>query len=255
MDLVYPPVIGFARLVFRALGLRFLVTGEEHVPRSGGAVLASNHVSYLDFTFVGYGALPAGRLVRFMAKHEVFASKVAGPLMRGMHHIPVDRSAGAASYDAALRALRAGEVIGVFPEATISRSFEIKELKSGAARLALEADVPLLPVIVWGGQRIMTKGRPRDFRRRHVAIAVDVGEPLTPLPGEDAAALTARLAARLQEQLEKVQAAYPDTPSGEGDLWWLPRRLGGTAPTPEEAEALDAQEREHRRARREGGER
>jgi 1-acyl-sn-glycerol-3-phosphate acyltransferase len=250
VDIVYPPVIGFARLSFRALGLRFLITGEQHVPRAGGAVMASNHVSYLDFTFVGLAARPAKRLVRFMAKHEVFASKAAGPLMRGMHHIPVDRAAGAASYDAALAALRNGEIVGVFPEATISRSFEIKELKTGAARMALEAGVPILPVIVWGGQRLMTKGRPRQLRQRGVTIAIDVGEPLTPYAGEDAVALTARLAARLQEQLEKVQAAYPDVPSGDDDRWWLPVRLGGTSPTPQEAAALDAEEHERRRSRR-----
>lgn len=250
MDIVYPPVIGLARLVFRALGLRFLITGAEHVPRSAGAVIASNHVSYLDFTFVGYAARPSRRLVRFMAKREVFDSKVSGPLMRGMHHISVDRAAGAGSYDEALDALRRGEIIGVFPEATISRSFEIKELKTGAARMAIEAGVPLLPVITWGGQRIMTKGRPRQLRRRGVTIAVDVGEPLTPHEGEDAAALTARLAEVLQTQLEKVQAAYPDAPAGDADRWWLPVRLGGDAPTPAQAAALDAEEQERRRSAR-----
>ena len=66
-DLVYPPVILAARGLFAALGLRFTIEGAHHVPRSGGAVLASNHVSYLDFTFVGYGARDAGRFVRFMA--------------------------------------------------------------------------------------------------------------------------------------------------------------------------------------------
>ncbi|MPZ96714.1 MAG: 1-acyl-sn-glycerol-3-phosphate acyltransferase, partial [Propionibacteriales bacterium] len=125
--------------MFRALGLKIKVTGAEHIPRTGGAVLASNHVSYLDFIFAGFAAQPSKRLVRFMAKEPIFAHRVSGPLMRGMHHIPVDREAGAASYAAALRALRAGEVVGVFPEATISRSFTVKEIKSGALRLAQSA--------------------------------------------------------------------------------------------------------------------
>ena len=68
-------------------------------------MLASTHVSYLDFIFVGLGAHPK-RLVRFMAKKQVFDHPVCGPLMRGMHHIPVDRTAGASAYDAALRACR-----------------------------------------------------------------------------------------------------------------------------------------------------
>src|SRR3954471_19689856 len=119
-ELVYPPVIAACRLLFRALDLRFRVEGSEHLPRTGGAVLASNHVSYLDFIFAGLGAQPAKRLVRFMAKQEVFTHRISGPLMRGMHHIPVDRAAGLGSFKAALQALKGGEVVGVFPEATIS---------------------------------------------------------------------------------------------------------------------------------------
>ncbi|MGZ4612907.1 MAG: lysophospholipid acyltransferase family protein, partial [Kineosporiaceae bacterium] len=71
-DLVYPPVILLARGVFAALGLRFTVEGAHHVPRSGGAVIASNHVSYLDFALIGYGTREVGRKVRFMAKDSVF---------------------------------------------------------------------------------------------------------------------------------------------------------------------------------------
>src|SRR5204862_2155362 len=140
--------------MFRVLGLRFDISGAEHVPTSGGAVLASNHVSYLDFIFVGLAAHPAKRYVRFMAKEAVFRHRVAGPLMRGMHHIPVDRTAGAGSYKAAVDALRSGEIVGVFPEATISRSFELKDFKAGAARMAAEAGVPLLPTVIWGSQRV-----------------------------------------------------------------------------------------------------
>ena len=102
---------------------------------------------------------PSKRLVRFMAKKAVFDHKISGPLMRGMHHIPVDRKAGAGAYDEALAALRAGEVVGVFPEATISQSFEVKQLKTGAARMALAAGVPIVPVTIWGTQRLWTKGQ------------------------------------------------------------------------------------------------
>ena len=162
-EIVYPPVIRFAKVAFRVLGLRIDVEDSENVPVSGGAVLACTHVSYLDFIFVGLGAYPTRRLVRFMAKKPVFDNKVSGTLMWGMHHIPVDRRAGAGAYDAALDALKAGELVGMFPEVTISRSFEVKDLKTGAVRLARDAGVPLLPVTVWGTQRLWTKGRPRHF--------------------------------------------------------------------------------------------
>jgi 1-acyl-sn-glycerol-3-phosphate acyltransferase len=246
-DLVYPPVILAARGVFAALGLRFSIEGAEHVPRSGGAVIASNHVSYLDFTFVGYGTREAGRLVRFMAKESVFRHRMSGPLMRGMHHIPVDRSAGSGAFREALAALKAGELVGVFPEATISRSFQLKEFKAGAARMAQAAGVPVVPTVVWGGQRIYTKGRPRDLRGRGKAITVAFGEPLTPARRENGDAVTAELYRRMTALLERVQATYPDRPAGDDDRWWLPASLGGTAPTPEEAAALDAAEASARR--------
>jgi 1-acyl-sn-glycerol-3-phosphate acyltransferase len=249
-ELVYPPVIRLTKTVFRALGLRFVITGEEHVPRTGGAVMAINHVGYLDFTFAGLTAQPAGRLVRFMAKKEVFDHKVSGPLMRGMKHIPVDRAGAASdSYQAAVKALSAGEIVGVFPEATISQSFELKGFKTGAARMAQEAGVPLLPVVVWGTQRVMTKGRKKDLTRG-TPIRLVVGEPFSPDPAADPLAVTAELKARMQVLLDEARTSYPGGPRTPEDTWWVPRALGGTAPTLEEAEAADAQERADRAARR-----
>jgi 1-acyl-sn-glycerol-3-phosphate acyltransferase len=237
-EIVYPPVLVAAHAMFRALDMRVHIDGAEHIPASGGAVLTSNHVSYLDFIFVGLGARPARRLVRFMAKQEVFAHRISGPLMRGMHHIPVDRNAGKAAYEDAVRNLRDGEVVGVFPEATISRSFTVKGCKNGAARMAAEAGVPLIPMAIWGTQRLWTKGRPRALGTRHIPITILIGEPMRPEPDEDPEAVTANVRARIQELLDVAQRDYPDKPAQ--DAWWVPAHLGGTAPTPEEAAALDA---------------
>jgi 1-acyl-sn-glycerol-3-phosphate acyltransferase len=240
-ELVYRPVIGVARALFAAQGLRFEVRGTENVPRRGGAVLAMNHIGYMDFTYAGFAALRAGRLVRFMAKEEVFRHPVSGPLMRGMHHIPVDRDAGAGSYRAAVQALRDGEVVGVFPEATISRSFELKEFKAGAARMAAEAQVPLLPTVIWGSQRVWTKDHPRRLGRTRTPISVWVGEPIPVARDDDMAAATEKLRARMEQMLHDAQESYGEQPRPE-DTWWLPARLGGTAPTPEEAHRLDREE-------------
>jgi 1-acyl-sn-glycerol-3-phosphate acyltransferase len=231
MEIVYPPVVGFAKTMFRVLDLRIEIDGAEHIPATGGAVLASNHVSYLDFIFCGLGAQPAKRLVRFMAKKSVFAHKVSGPLMRGMHHIPVDRDAGSAAFQEAIAALSAGEVVGVFPEATISESFTVKELKSGAARLAHEAGVPLIPMVVWGPHRLWTKGRPKNLTKRHVPVIIRIGEPME--TSENADATTAELRVRLGALLDAAQKAYPERPSGPDETWWLPAHLGGTAPLPD----------------------
>ena len=177
---VYGTVIQVARLAWRLQGLKFTVTGVENLPATGGAVVAINHTSYFDFTFAGLPAYKQGRgrKVRFMAKKEVFDHKITGPLMRSLRHIEVDRDSGAASFEAAVAALKDGELVGVYPEATISRSFEIKEFKSGAARMAIEADVPIVPHIVWGAQRIWTKGHPKKLWRPKVPITVAVGEPI-----------------------------------------------------------------------------
>ena len=239
MEPVYGTVIQLARLAWKIQGLKFTITGVENLPKTGGAVVAINHTSYFDFTFAG---LPAyrqglGRKVRFMAKQQIFDHSVGGPLMRRLRHISVDRENGAESFEEACRMLSAGELVGVYPEATISRSFELKEFKSGAARMAIAAQVPIVPHIVWGAQRIWTKDHPKKLWRPRVPISVAVGEPIEPtLPAGE---LTTLLHSRMQHLLERVQEAYGPHPAGE---FWVPKRLGGGAPSLAEAAHLDAEE-------------
>ena len=240
MEPVYTPVIWIARALFAAEGLKFTVTGAENIPTAGGAVLVSNHLSYFDFAYAGLVALPSKRLVRFMAKDSVFRHKISGPLMRGMHHIPVDRAAGAASFREAVTALKAGEVVGVFPEATISRSFELKAFKSGAVRMAQAAGVPVLPMIIWGSQRVWTKGYPKRLGRTNVPITLSVGKPIMTGRQDNADDINLQLRASMTDLLHAAQEAYPAVPSEE--LKYLPARLGGSAPTLEQASALDAEE-------------
>ncbi|HKV17852.1 MAG TPA: 1-acyl-sn-glycerol-3-phosphate acyltransferase [Mycobacterium sp.] len=248
MEPVYGTVIQLARLIWRCQGLTFTVTGVENLPVTGGAVVAINHTGYMDFTFAGLPAYKQkrGRKVRFMAKKEVFDHKIGGPIMRSLRHIEVDRFNGAASFAEACQKLKEGELVGVYPEATHSRSFELKEFKSGAARMAIAADVPIVPHIVWGAQRIWTKGHPKNLLRPKVPIAVAVGEPIMPtLPATE---LTALLHSRMQHLLEKVQDEYGPHPPGE---YWVPHRLGGGAPTLAEANLMDAEEAAAKAARRE----
>jgi len=228
-DLVYPPVIVAIKAFWKYLGLKFDFKGEENIPRKDGAILAINHIGYLDFALTGTAALPAGRYVRFMAKKEIFDNRIAGPLMRGMHHINVDRSNGSASFVTALRALKAGEIIGIFPEGTVSTSFEIKELKSGAVRLAMGAGVPIIPTIVWGSQRVWTKGVKRNLKRNNFPITVRFGEPIFYQRGDDVEQAELTLRKTMLAMLNEVQEQYPDSHVGQR---WAPTRLGGTAPAP-----------------------
>lgn len=248
MEPVYSSVITFARGIFALQGLKFTVTGADNVPRTGGAVMAINHTGYMDFTYAGLAAQPSGRLVRFMAKDQVFHHKVTGPLMRGMHHIPVDRDAGAASFRAAVQALKSGEIVGVFPEATISRSFELKEFKSGTVRMAVAAGVPILPTVIWGSQRVWTKDHPKRLGRTGVPIFLSVGEPISATRKDNPDEVTERLRRSMTELLHTAQDRYP--PLTGSELRFLPARLGGTAPTPERAQQLDEQEAAARAARR-----
>jgi 1-acyl-sn-glycerol-3-phosphate acyltransferase len=241
---VYSLVVPAALGVFRALDLRLHVSGEEHVPPSGGGVVVINHTGYLDFALAGVPFWRARRrLVRFMAKHEVFAHRVGGPLMRGMRHIPVDRAAGGAAFREAVAALKRGELVGVFPEATISRSFTLKGFKPGAVQMARAAGVPVLPVVLWGSQRVLTKGRRPSLREsRHVPVSITVG-PAIDARGADPAG---ELLTTMTAMLDDAQRRYPDDGTG---AWWQPAHLGGSAPTREEAERLDAEEARERAER------
>ncbi|MEO6604425.1 MAG: lysophospholipid acyltransferase family protein [Aeromicrobium sp.] len=237
--MIYGFVVGFFRTFNWFTGHKTIRLGDRRLPTDSGAVLAINHTSYVDFTYIGIDAKRRDkRLVRFMAKIELTKNPVIRFLMWGCQVIPVDRSAGANAYRAAVEELREGEIVGVYPEATISRSFEIKELKSGAARMALEADVPVIPCVVWGSQRIATKGLPRQLGRTKTPVMVSIGDPITPTGTADE--LSTKVHAAMSALLTEVQAAYGPHPKGEN---WVPARLGGSAPTLKEATAMDAEGR------------
>jgi 1-acyl-sn-glycerol-3-phosphate acyltransferase len=246
-DLTYPPIILACKTAFRLLGQRITITGTEHVPREGGVLLAVNHIGYVDFVYGGLAANPSGRLVRFMAKREIFDHPLGGPLMRSLHHIEVDRDEGLASYRRAVETLQAGEAVGIFPEATISRALVLKEFKTGAVRIAAEAGVPVVPVALWGTHRMLTKDHPKDFSRGK-SIQIRIGEPLRPA-GADPVGETAELKARMTDLLDQAIRSVPADEQPPG-AWWLPASYGGSAPTLEEAAEMDKAEKRERARRR-----
>ncbi len=252
MNPVYATAVGASVSMFSLLSWNIRVTGAEYLPRVGPAVLATNHVSYLDFIFAGYGARQQGRRVRFVAKAEGFDHNVTGPLMRGMRHIRVDRGGDTeATLREVGRALSEGDVVGMFPEGTISRSFVPLPGRPGAARMAIENGVPLIPGAVWGSQRIFTKDR--EFTAaRGTAVSIDFGPPVAYTPDEDPLEVHQRLMEAIGELVDRAQRRYPQQPSGPEDRWWLPAHLGGGAPTPKEAAALAQSEADERR-RKHGG--
>lgn len=237
--MVYPAVIAGMRVAFRGLGLRVTLTGDEHVPATGAAVLVSNHNSFLDFAFMGLAARRSRRYVRFLARHDVWQHPVVGPLMHAMEHVPVDRAAPAAGFLAARAALRAGEVVGVFPEAGVSTSFTIRPLMPGAVALAVATGAPLVPMAIWGPQRLYSVGhRPDLTRGRRVRLLV--GAPLPVRGDRSVRAQTLTLGHRLAALLDRAQREHPDQPLPDAPPpWWHPAHLGGAAPTPGEARACE----------------
>lgn len=243
----YQGLVGFARRLMRAANIEVTVIGAENIPAESGALLAGNHTGYADFILMGTGPYLHGeRLVRFMAKKSVFDVPVLGWLLKLMKHVPVDRARGGASIAPAVQMLREGNLVGIFPEATISRSFELASFKTGAARIAHQAGVPLVPCVIWGSQRIWTKGLPKHFR--DVPVIVRYGEPVH-LTG-DAEADTAELKRKMQSLLDASRSEYASLYTDGAGEAWMPVALGGTAPTPEEAEELYAEERAERAAKK-----
>ena len=147
----------FLRWLFR---IRLMVTGQENLPDGkDGAVVAITHFGYLDFAAAELvlWAHNRGRL-RFLIHQGAADHWLAGPFISASGQVVVRHGSGTAAYDDAVARLRAGEYLAVMPEAGVSRSFKVRECKTGAVRMAAEAGVPLIPVSVWGAHRILTRG-------------------------------------------------------------------------------------------------
>lgn len=162
-------------------------SGGEHIPAEGGVVIAANHISHLDPFTCAHFVYAWGRLVRFLAKSELFEVPLVGRLVRSAGQIPVYRlTANAAlSFTAAVQAVGEGECVVVYPEGTITRQPDLWPMtgRTGAARIALTANVPVVPVAQWGVQEILAPyaKRPRLLPRKTVWMSAGPPVDLTDL--------------------------------------------------------------------------
>lgn len=251
-DRVYRSVIRSGRAVLRALDLTVRSEGEEHVPASGPVVLAANHVSFPDFLFIGR-ALLGRRLVRFMCRADIWDTPLPGkPIGRGMEamrHIPVDRAAPAAAYLRGRALLREGEAVCVFPEGGISAAYVVRAMMPGAVALARETGAPLVPVSIWGSQRLWAQKRaldapfPRPDLTRGRLVDVRFHEPMAVAPDADVVATTQELGRRLHAGLEELQQLTEHRPRPGEYAPWHPAHLGGQALDRAESFALDGMPR------------
>ncbi|HEV7207221.1 MAG TPA: lysophospholipid acyltransferase family protein [Mycobacteriales bacterium] len=155
--------------------------GLEHVPARGGALVVANHISAVDPLTVAHAVYDAGRLPHYLAKDSLFGMFFVGRIMRGARQIPVKRDTADAAHalSAAVQALRSGKVVIIYPEGTTSRDPDLWPMKArtGVARLALSADVPVLPLAQWGAQQIHRRGG-RLHLLRHPLITTVIGPPI-----------------------------------------------------------------------------
>ena len=248
MGTVYSSVSRLFEIGFRATGIDLRIEGLENLPASGPAIVASNHVGYVDFAFVMLSPPRPRREMAFLTRGDLFERPVVGPALRALGQIPVDQHGDPAlAMRAAEDHLAAGGIVGLHPEGTINPTFLPLQGKSGAVRLAQRTGAPIIPTAVWGSQRLLTKWRPAGVPERGIEVRVTYGEPFVPPPGP-ASGSTRALMARITALVER-SIADEAAPTGS---WWVPAVHGGGAPgLAEVTERLEAQVRE-RRARRRG---
>lgn len=255
-----PPNDRFYRLIVRtgqflrwALQLDVRASGLEHLPapephsgasrhaaRGDGAVFAVTHFGYVDFAVVELLMWRHARAqLRFLVHQGAADHWLAGPAISASGHVVVGYADRSDAYAAAVAKLRDGEYLAVFPEAGVSRSFTVRECRTGAVRMAAEAGVPVIPVSIWGAHRLLTRGHGFSLRRSWRApVRVHVARPLV-LPADvDVEAATEALRGTLQSGIDQCIADFPLRP--ESRAWWMPAHLGGGAPTDAQRQLLDA---------------
>ncbi|HVM12588.1 MAG TPA: lysophospholipid acyltransferase family protein [Actinomycetota bacterium] len=192
--------------------------GLEHLPRQGPALVACNHISYLDPLCHGYFVEKGKRRPRFMAKIELYRNPLLRAVLRGARQIPVRRGSGErAPVEAALKALAAGEVVMVYPESTVTKNDDFSPMagKTGIARLTLATGVPVIPLAVWGSQHVWQREGTRSLRFGR-PIWVKAGRPLSfSLQDEDPdhpqvlRRVTDEVMSELSVLVDDLRARYP----------------------------------------------
>ena len=199
-------VVSTVRALF-PLAARFEVSGAENLPVEGGVVLVCNHLTNFD-VFPVQLALP--RPVYFMAKAELHENRYLDALLRQLGSFPVQRGARDEwAMRHAQHVLENGQVLGIFPEGTRSKDHSLRTAKTGAARLAIATQCPLVPLALTGTQHIFQHGLSR------ANVRVQVGKPILPRPDDSPLSLTDTLMFTLAEMLpERMRGVYAEHPRG-----------------------------------------
>jgi len=157
-------------------------SGTKHIPSTGGAIIVPNHVSHADPTVAAYYVYDSGRWPHFLAKSSLFSVPVLGALLRAVGQIPVYRGTADAikALEAAIVAVDSGRVVIIYPEGTITEQPELWPMrgKTGVARLWLATRAPVIPLAMWGPQRIYDSHRSKLRLRFRTPILAQAGPPI-----------------------------------------------------------------------------
>lgn len=199
--------------------------GLEHIPSTGPAIVAANHISYLDPIGNAHAVMRAGRRPRFLAKDELFRIPVVGWALSGANQIPVDRGSNdLAPLETAGKALAAGEVVVIYPEGTVTRSPDFLPMKgkTGAVRLSLASGVPITPLASWGSQAVWQKSGKGSLKFGR-PVWTEVGEPIDFSDRVEHAndrdalhEMTEQLMAVLTALVEDLRSRYPKRWADDG---------------------------------------
>lgn len=165
-----------------ALLCRLTVNGREHVPQTGGCVVASNHNIGPDYVVLGYGA---SRQILYMAKSDIFGlHPLLDKFLHAVGTFPIRRGQrDAVAIGEAVRLVQSGRVVGMFPEGTRSKDGVLQPGRSGAVRIAIAAGVPIVPAAVTNSHALLQRLLLRRRHRPHVTVSF--GPPIYPTPGKD----------------------------------------------------------------------
>ncbi|MDO4898237.1 MAG: lysophospholipid acyltransferase family protein [Rothia sp. (in: high G+C Gram-positive bacteria)] len=217
-DAVYTVAGTLLRPLYSA-SMNISITGSEKLPKEGGYIVVSNHLTVVDPITAAYPLFINGTLPRFLAKEGLFRVPVLGWLMRQCAHIPVARGSAQAgqSLEVARTVLDGGGAVLIFPEGTLTKDPEQWPMtgKTGAARLALATGAPVLPIAHWGDQEFWPRGQKPRFGLPRKKVKVAVGDPidfsdLLKDTGETAQASREELVAVTQRMMDKITELLVD---------------------------------------------
>ncbi|MGH2753710.1 MAG: lysophospholipid acyltransferase family protein [Actinomycetota bacterium] len=194
---------------FLRLWFRWHIEGMENIPKEGPALLAVNHIAYLDPLAAAFVVDSRGRRPRFLAKSELFLDRRIAWILRGAKQIEVMRGTESApmALDHAFAALDAGEIVVVFPEGTITTNQDLSpmEARTGIVRLALGSGVPIVPMALWGTANIWGKGYAKRWWPRQ-ELCVRIGAPMTVSGSLEQPHTWRRTGAEIMEEIARLLA-------------------------------------------------